>query len=154
MDWNGVASQLEAICESVSWTDDKGNTHKLNVLDYVPDDLPNAGMYIGEMDILPNQSFNSKKPDGSRKGTDAATITIRLLVARTTDKWAIKKMRAWLAGGGDASLLQALQETNARATEFEWSGIKVNSMRGNRMFVVGEKKYYGTEIEIYVTGAA
>ena len=153
MDWNIVATQLETICKSVSWTDDEGVVRKINVLDYVPDDLPNTGMYIGEMDYTPNQSFNSTT-GGARKGTDAATITLRLLVARSTDRWAIRKMRVWLAGSGDSSLLQALQATNRQPATYEWSGIKVTAMRGNRLFVVGDAKFYGTEIEIYVTGAA
>lgn len=144
MDWNIVAEALEAEMEACG----------LNALDYVPDELPTFGAYVGEMDIEPNQSFNSKKPDGSRKGTDAATITLRVLVARSTDKYAIRKMRAFLAGSGAQSLIQRLQETNGHPADYPWSGIKVVSARGNRLFVVGQKKYYGTEIDIYVTGAA
>jgi hypothetical protein len=83
-----------------------------------------------------------------------ATITLRLLVARSTDKHAIRKMRQYLVGSGEKSLIQAIQETNGRATEYPWSGIKVVSLRGNRLFTVGEAKFYGTEIDVYVTGAA
>lgn len=144
MDWNAVATALEA----------EGEACGINTLDYVPESLPNTGMYVGEMDIEPNQSFNSKKPDGSRKGTDAASITLRLLVARSDDKHAIRKMRSFLAGSGAKSLVERLQETNGRIADYPWSGLKVTAMRGNRLFVVGETKYYGTEIEIYVTGPA
>ncbi len=144
MDWNKVALRLEAIAESVG----------LNALDYVPDSLPNTAFYVGEMDIEPNQSFNRTKPDGSRAGTDQATITCRLLVARSDDKYAIRKMRGFLAGSGAESLVQAIQATNQHPTDGTWSGCKVASMRGNRLFTVGEAKYYGTEIDVFVIGAA
>lgn len=144
MDWNAVALALEAVAESVD----------INALDYVPDSLPNTGLYVGEMDIQPNQTFNKVRGDGSRIGTDQAVITLRLLVARSDDKHAIRKMRQWLAGSGDQSLIEAIQKTNGRHAEFPWSGIKVQSMRGNRVFVVGEAKYYGTEIDVFVIGPA
>jgi hypothetical protein len=144
MDWNRVATALEDIAETTG----------LNALDYVPDDLPNAALYVGEMDIEPNQMFNKRKPDGSRAGTDQATITLRLLVARSTDKHAIRKMRKYLAGSGIESLVQAIQETNGQAGLYPWSGIKVVAMRGNRLFNVGEARFYGTEIDVFVIGAA
>jgi hypothetical protein len=143
MDYNQVASELEAIAETCG----------INALDYVPDDLPNKAFYVGEMDIEPNQSFNKVKPDGSRAGTDKAQITCRVLIARSTDKHAVKKMRTYLAGGGDASLLQALQ-AKSHDPEMPWTGLVVTAMRGNRMFSVGESKFYGTEIEINVVGVA
>lgn len=153
MNWNTVATALEAIVESVSYTQD-GKLHKINALDYVPDDLPNVGLYVGEMDIEPNQAFNKTKPDGSRAGTDQATITLRLLVARSTDKYAIREMRRWLGGSGTDSLIQAIQKTNGQPALYPWSGIKVMAMRGNRLFNVGEAKFYGTEIDVFVIGAA
>lgn len=144
MDWNEAALKLEGIAEDLG----------LNAMDYVPDDMPNAGIYIGEIDGEPNQSFNSTKPDGSRKGTDSATITLRLLVARSTDKHAIRKMRDWMKGSGDKSLIQAIQATNAQPQTYPWSGIKVVRFGSNRLFTIGEKRFYGTEITVYVTGAA
>lgn len=144
MDWNVAALKLEAIAVGLG----------LNALDYVPDDLPNKAIYVGEIDGEPNQSFNAKKPDGSRKGTDSAMITLRLLVARSDDKHAIRKMREYMNGSGDKSLIEAIQETNGRPSEFPWSGIVVKSFGSNRLFNVGESKFYGTEINVYVTGAA
>lgn len=155
MNWNTAALKLEEIAESVTWTDGDGKARKIEALDFVPDDLPNCGLYVGEMDIEVNQTFNKINPStGHRIGTDAATITLRLLVARETDRYAIRKMRAFLAGSGDASLVEALQKTNGQPSLYPWSGIKVVAIRGNRLFTVGESKFYGTEIEIYVTGAA
>jgi hypothetical protein len=144
MDWNVAALKLEAIAEGLG----------LNALDYVPDDLPNKAIYVGEIDIQPNQVMNRRGSDGSRMGVDSATVTLRLLVARSDDKHAIRKMREYMAGSGEDSLIQAIQETNNRHTEFPWSGIKVVSARGNRVFNVGEAKFYGTEIDVWMTGAA
>lgn len=142
MDWNAVALALEQKALSIG----------LNALDFVPDDLPNTAFYVGEMDIEPNQTFNKVRPDGSRMGTDQATITCRILVARSTDKWAIRKMRDFLAGSGDKSLIQAIQADQTLANTCDSS--KVISMRGNRLFTVGDSKFYGTEIDIFVIGAA
>lgn len=145
MDWNTVALELEAIAESIG----------LNALDYVPDVLPNTAFYVGEMEIQPNQAFNKRRPDGSRMGVDQATITCRLLVARSDDKHAIRKMRQYLAGSGDQSLIQAIQDPSKQQNpELPWSGIKVVALHGNRLFNVGEAKFYGTEIEVFVVGAA
>lgn len=153
MDWNAAALKLEAIAESVSYVAD-GKTYRINALDVVPDDLPNTGLYVGEIDATPNLAFNKTDPDGNRIGVDSATITLRLLVARMTDKYAIRKMRAFMNGSGDASLIQAIQATNNKPTLYPWSGIKVAALRGNRLFNVGESKFYGTEIEVFVTGRA
>jgi len=144
MDWNAVASDLEAIAETCG----------ISALDYVPDDLPNKCLYIGEMDIEPNQTMNSVDGNGRRRGTDQGVVTLRLLIARSTDKHSIRKMREFLAGGGTNSLIQAIQATNNQSATYAWSGIKVQSMRGNRLFNVGEAKFYGTEIDVFVIGAA
>ena len=144
MNWNAAATKLEQIAESLG----------LNALDYVPDELPNTAIYVGEMDIQPNQAFNKTREDGTRVGIDSATITLRLLVARSTDKHAIRKMRKYLGGSDENSLIRAIQATNGQPADYPWSGIKVVAMRGNRLFTVGEAKYYGTEIDVFVTGAA
>jgi hypothetical protein len=144
MNWNTVATKLEGLAKDCG----------LNALDFVPDDMPNTAFYVGEMDITPNQSFNKRNPTtGHRMGTDQANITCRVLVARSDDKYAIRKMRDYLNGSGDQSLIEAIQETNGQPG-MPWTGIKVTALRGNRLFVVGEAKFYGTEIELFVTGAA
>jgi hypothetical protein len=140
MDYNAVALALEACAESVG----------LNAMDYVPDALPNAGFYVGEMDIDPNQTFGSRS--GTRRGTDQATITCRLLVARGTDRYAVRKMREYMAGSGVKSLLQVIQADTTLGGTVDAS--KVVSIRGNRLFEVGEAKYYGFEIDVFVIGDA
>lgn len=143
MDWNAVALALEAKAESVG----------LNALDYVPDSLPNSAFYVGEMDIEPNQTFNKVREDGSRIGTDQATITCRVLIARSTDKFAIRKMRTYSAGSGMASLIQAIQSDPTLDGTVD--ACKVISIRGNRLFTVGaDAKFYGTEFDIFVIGQA
>lgn len=140
MNWNAVAEGLEAAAQTVG----------LNALSYVPDGLPNTAFYVGEMDIAVNQTFGSRS--GTRRGTDQALITCRLLVARSDDKHAIQKMRRYLAGSGDQSLVQAIQADRQLGGSCDDSAVK--SIRGNRMFVVGDAKYYGTEIDVFVIGAA
>jgi hypothetical protein len=140
MNWNDVASGLEAAAEATG----------INALDYVPDDLPNTAFYVGEMDIDVNQTFGSRS--GTRRGTDSATITCRVLVARSTGKYAIRKLREYMGGSGVKSLVQAIQADKTLGGSCDSS--KVLAIRGNRLFTVGEAKFYGVEIEVFVIGAA
>lgn len=140
MDWNEVASGLETAAETTG----------LNALDFVPDDLPNTAFYVGEMDIEPNMTFGSRA--GTRRGTDQGTVTCRVLVARSSDKWAIRKMREYMAGSGIKSLIQAIQADKTLGGACDSN--KVTRISGNRLFVVGEAKFYGVEIDVFVIGAA
>lgn len=144
MDWNAVADALA----------DKARSIGLNALDYVPDSLPNTAFYVGEMEIQPNASFNRRLPNGHRAGTDQGTITCRILVARSTDKHALRKSREYMGGSGTNSLIEAIQ--GDQTLNGTCSGCKVSRISGNRMFIVGpdEMKYYGVEIDVFVIGAA
>lgn len=140
MDLNAVANALTACAEGVG----------LNALDYVPDTLPNTAFYVGEMDLDPNATFGSRS--GTRRGTDRVTITCRILVARSTDKDALRKSRTYCAGSGPRSLLQAIQ---ADATlDGTCHSSKVDRISLNRMFDVAGVKYYGVEIDVFAIGAA
>lgn len=142
MDYNAISLALEA----------KAKLTGLNALDYVPDDLPNVAFYVGEIDIDPNKSFGRNVAGQTRRGTDQATITCRVLVARSDDKYAIRKLRTYSAGSGDRSLIQAIQGDQSLADTV--SANKVVSIRTNRLFNVGESRFYGTEIDIFVIGEA
>lgn len=140
MDWNAVADGLVKAAKTTG----------LNGLDYVPDSLPDVAFYVGEIDVDVNKTFGSRT--GTRRGTDQATITCRVLVARSTDKWALKKLRTYMGGGGPESLIQAIQADKTLNGSVHDSVVK--SLRGNRLFVVGEKRYYGVEVDVFVIGAA
>lgn len=140
MNWNDVCTALEGCAESIG----------LNAMSYVPDDLPNTGFYVGEIDMDPNQTFGSRT--GTRRGTDQAVITCRIMVARSTDKWAIRKVREYASGSGVKSLVQAIQADKTLGGTVDSSIVK--SQRFNRLFTVGEKKYYGVEIDVFVIGSA
>lgn len=140
MDWNAVAEALEACAESTG----------LNALDHVPDDLPNSGFYVGEVDFDVNVTFGSRS--GTRRGTDQATITCRVLVARSTDKWSVKKVRNYCAGSGPKSLVQAIQADKTLNGTVDSSVVR--GLRFNRLFQVGEKKFYGVELDVFVIGGA
>lgn len=140
MDWNAVADGLEAAAETAG----------INALSFVPDDLPNKAFYVGEIDYEVNKTFGSRS--GTRRGTDEGTVTCRLLIARSTDKHAVRKMREYMAGSGDRSLVQAIQADPTLGGSCHSSIVR--SCRGNRLFSVGEAKFYGTEIDVFVVGAA
>lgn len=140
MDFNAVALALETAAETTG----------INALDYVPDVLPNTAFYVGEIDIDPNKTFGSRS--GTRQGTDQATITCRIMVARTTDKFAVRKSRDYMAGSGTRSIIQAIQADRTLSGSVHDSIVK--SIRGNRMFDVGGVKFYGVEFDIFVIGDA
>jgi hypothetical protein len=140
MNFNDVALALAGCAESVGLTG----------YDYVPDDMPNMGFYVGEMDLDPNQTFGSRS--GTRRGTDQGVITCRVLVARSTDKWAVRKVRDYASGSGPKSLIQAIQADKTLDGSVHSSIVR--QVRFNRLFTVGEKKFYGVEIDVFVIGDA
>lgn len=146
MDWNAIALALEAAAETTG----------INAVDHVPDTLPSAAFYVGEMDIELDVSFRRNTTDGeghiTRVGTDQGTITCRVLVARTTDKYSVRLMRDYMAGHGPTAIAEAILQDKTLGGTVHASHLK--SLRGNRMFEVGGKKYYGVEMTIFVIGDA
>jgi hypothetical protein len=140
MDWNEVADGLAAAA----------STTGINALEYVPDSLPHKAFYVGEIDIDTNITFGSRS--GTRRGTDAGTVTSRVLIAKSDDKYALKKLREYMGGSGVKSLVQAIQADRTLGGACDDSIVK--SVRGNRLFDVGGSKYYGVEIDTYVVGSA
>lgn len=139
MDFNAIADKIAEIAHT---------TTQINALDYVPDSLPSEALYVGEIDIEHDVTFRK----GVRKGTDQATITIRVLVARSTDKFAIRKLRAYMSSGNAQSIVDGLASDRSLGGTVHDSQCKRS--RGNRLFVVGEAKFYGVEIDLFVIGDA
>jgi hypothetical protein len=145
MDWNAVSAGLVKAAKTTG----------LNALDYVPDALPNVpSFYVGEIDAELDITFRKAKAQGStrRTGNDQATITCRILVAKSTDKYALRKLRDYMAGSGPESIIEAIAADETLNGSVDGSHVK--RMRGNRLFLVGEKRYYGVEIDVFVIGAA
>jgi len=144
MDWNAVAVALE----------EAAKTTGINAIDYVPDSLPSACFYVGEMDIEMDVTFRKARASGvtTRTGTDQGTITCRILVARSTDKYAVRKMRTYMSGSGATSVVEAI--ANDKTLDGTVHASQVKRLRGNRLFDVGGSKFYGVEIDVFVIGAA
>lgn len=143
MDWNAVADALETAANTVPG---------INAYSEVPDSLANIGFYVGEIDVDFDVTFRRTAPGGNRVGSDQATITCRVLVARYDDKAAQRKLRTYMSGTGPAALVQALSADQTLGGTVDSSQVK--TMRGNRLFNVGEAKYYGVELDIFVIGDA
>lgn len=145
MDLNAIADALEATAKTVSG---------INAFSEVPDELPNVGFYVGEMDVEFNKTMRGQRvsPTGPRRGTDQVTITCRLLVARFDDRQALRKLRTFMGGKGAESVVDAIEQNRNLSGTVDDS--VVQSMKGNRMFTVGSSQYYGTEITIFAIGDA
>lgn len=145
MDWNLVADKLSAAAKTTG----------INAMEYVPDSLPGApSFYVGEIDVELDITFRRARTGGSttRTGNDQATITCRILVAKSDDKHSLKKMRKYMAGKGAESIVQAI--SNDRTLGGAVHDSQVKRMRGNRLFEVGGSKFYGVEIDVFVIGPA
>lgn len=144
MDWNAIADALEAAAETVPG---------INAFSEVPDSLPTIGFYVGEIDVELNIVMRGKRtPGGPRRGSDQANITCRILVARYDEKQALRKLRTFMAGHGASSVIDALELDRTLNGTVDDS--RCVSMRGNRLFDVGNSKYYGVELDLFVIGDA
>jgi hypothetical protein len=146
MDWNAVAMALETAAKTTG----------INAIDFVPDSLPDEMFYVGEMDITMDVTFRRNTVDGNghitRVGTDQGMITCRILVARSTDKYAVRKMRSYMAGSGPTAVAEAIMQDKTLGGTVHSSQLK--RLQGNRLFEVGMGKFYGVEMDIFVIGAA
>jgi hypothetical protein len=144
MDWNAVAEGLVKAAKTTG----------INAIEWVPDALPNAPtFYVGEIDAELDITFRSAPTGGiTRVGNDQATITCRVLVAKSTDRFALKKLRDFMGGSGVDSIIQAI--ANDKTLDGSVHGSHVKRMRGNRLFQVGDKRYYGVEFDVFVIGPA
>lgn len=140
MDYNEIADALAAIANGVG----------LRGFSEVPDAIPTWAFIVGEMDVNPNLTFGSRS--GTRRGTDEVTITCRIFVGRYDDKQAQRKLREWMSGSGQKSLIQAIQADKTLCGTVHSS--KVARFSGNRMFDIGGTKHYGIEVDVYAIGDA
>lgn len=143
MDYNAIADALEAAAETVPG---------INAFSEVPDDLPSIGFYVGEIDITPNVTMRGQRVGGVRRGTDEAQITCRMLVARFSERGAVRKLRSFMGGSGMNSVLDAIEQNRTLSGSVD--DLKVTAIRGNRLFDVGGSKYYGVEFDLFVIGDA
>lgn len=144
MDWNAIAAALETAAKTTG----------INAIDYVPNTLPSEAFYVGEMDIEMDVTFRKRRAQGvtTRTGTDQGTITCRILVAKSTDEFAVKRMRKYMSGSGAFSVAEAIMNDPTLGGTVHSSHLK--RFRGNRMFDVGGKKFYGVELDVFVIGPA
>lgn len=133
MDLNEVALGLAANVSQVP---------EVNPLDYVPDAIPDNAFMVGEIDIAFDKTFG--------RGSDELTITCRLFTSRADDKSGQQKLRSFMMGGGITSIKKAIESD--RTLGGACDDLRVTSARGNRLFVVGETRYYGVEFEVFVIG--
>lgn len=123
------------------------NVPELNALDYVPDAIPDPCFMVAEMDIEYHQTM-ARRHGGS--GMGQAMITCRVMTSRGDDENGQQQMRSFSRGAGVTSVIQAIESD--RTLGGACHDLKVASVRGNRMFTVGEKQYYGSEFGVMVIG--
>lgn len=143
MDYNAIAQAIAFRCHLETG---------INALDHVPDSLPSVAMYVGEIDAELDVTFRRN----GRRGTDQATLTLRILVARSDDKYALRKLREFMSDGPE-SVVEALAKWRHLPGADDVNTVhdsQVKRMRGNRLFQVGERRFYGVELDLFVIGDA
>lgn len=133
MDLNAVALGLAANASTVG---------ELNALDYTPDSFAEPAFLVGEMDVEFDGTFS--------RGSDTLTVTCRVMVSRADDESGVFKLREFMAGGGVQSVKQAIESDPQLGGACD--DLRVRRARGNRLFTVGETRYYGVEFEVFVIG--
>jgi len=143
MDWNAICAQIATDLRAIDG---------INAFDTVPDSVPTIASIVGEIDIDLNVTMKRARSNTTRVGTDQANITIRILVARYNDQQAIKKLRDYMSGSGPYSVVQALE--NDRKLNGLVHDSRVVDMKGNRLFTIGDDRYYGIDATMFVIGDA
>lgn len=143
MDWNAICARIKTDLDSIDG---------LNAFDHVPDSIPTIAAIIGEIDVDFDAVMRRVRTGTTRTGTDQATITIRILVARYNDRTALMKLRDFMSGSGPSSVIQVLTDDRRLGNLVDDSAVR--SMKGNRLFTVGDDRFYGIELELFVIGDA
>lgn len=143
MDWNAICARVAATV---------GTVPGINAFDVVPDNIPTIAFLVGEIDIDFNVTMRRARSGTTRVGTDQAMLTGRILVARFDDRQALRKLREFMGGSGPMSVVQALENDRNLGGLVDDSAVK--DMKGNRLFTVGEDRYYGVELSTFMIGDA
>jgi hypothetical protein len=133
MDWNAVALGLAANASAAQG---------LNVLDYASDAITDNAFQVAEIDIDFDATFG--------RGSDTANITCRVFTSRADDKAGQQKLRDFMSGGGVYSVKKAIESD--RTLGGACDDLRVVSAKGNRLFIVGDARYYGVEFTVFVIG--
>jgi len=140
MDYNAVASKLVERAQNVSPI----YGQSLVCFDHVPDAIPDMAFIVGEMDVEYDMTF--------RGNHDRLLVTCRIFISRSDDQQGQRVLREFMSSGGLSSVKTAL-EASPRYEPGVWDDLRVQRARGNRLFVIGETRYYGVELEILVVGS-
>lgn len=140
MDFNAVAAELKR----------RAGTAGLSVAgkrivpyDHVPDAIETPAFVVAEFDIEYDKTF--------RRGDDEVVVTCRIFTARTDDATGQRLLREFMASGGTTAIKVALEAKPRHVSEV-WDDLRVQRARGNRLFVYGEQRYYGIELEVKIVG--
>lgn len=110
---------------------------------YVPDAINEPAFMAGEVDIDFDTTFG--------RGVDTIRVACRVLVSRGDDKGGQSKLDGYLKGAGPTSLKAALQAD--RTLGGACHDLRVERVRGYRLYTVGEYAYFGAELTVLVIGS-
>lgn len=139
MDLNAVALGLAANVNAMPILADGTQLH---AFDYCPDALPEPCFFVAEIDVDFDKTM--------RRGSDELTVTTRVMVSRADDKSGQLKLRSFMRGGGVTSVKKMIEAD--RTLGGACDDLRVTKARGNRLYNVGEARYYGVEFEVFIVG--
>jgi hypothetical protein len=144
LDIDAVAIELAAAVTAAAIT---LNGVKVTATDFVPDALTPPHFAPAEFDNTFHRSFG---------GRDEWLVTCRLFVSRSDDAEGQRTARQVASSTGSASIRAAIEATRGGAGGLALNGkaddLVVRSVRGPRLYQVGESNFYGVEFVVFVTG--
>lgn len=144
LDIDAVAIELAAAVTAAAIT---LNGLKVTATDFVPDALTPPHFAPAEFENTFHRSFG---------GRDEWVVTCRMFTSRADDAEGQRTARQIASSTGSASILAAIEaargDPGERALNGEADDLVVRSVRGPRLYQVGESNFYGVEFVVFVTG--
>ncbi|MDM4722753.1 hypothetical protein QTQ03_25305 [Micromonospora sp. WMMA1363] len=115
----------------------------LTAYDYAAEAIVEPAFLPGDVTVEFDRTFG--------RGMDAITIKPIVLVGRSDDRAAQKKLNDYLSGSGLTSLKQVIEASPTLGGACH--DLRVVRVTGRRLYTFGDTQFTGAELEIFVVGS-
>jgi hypothetical protein len=138
---------VDLICQRLAETVQAYGIAGLTPLEYVPDAVEPPVFYVADVIIDYEQTFG---------GDPDVTIVCRVLTSKGDDRAGQKLLRSYMASTGATSVKAAIESGRGDPGQAALSGacddLHVRRLQGHRVYIVGEKSYFGAEWLVHIIG--